>query len=250
MNLVKMGRIALDVVKKNSPFILSAVAGVGLIALYALTIKETEEAKDILDEEEESFEKTKKIIKIYAPSFLCLMITLVCIVSSAVISHHMIRDLTLYAASVTAAYNKYRQHNIDQNGVDSDQRIIADIARESVLDEPPKDDEGILCLMNGYDHFFRVPNIINVYAAILELNEEMNEGPYERAMMKDFWEKAKVMDPLDHKYLGHGWSVYDLNYDHNVSALYPGEIYKETDDSGLEWYMIDIPAAKPLGMII
>ena len=254
MNLVKTGAIALRFIKRNSPFILSAAAGIGLIALYFLTIKETEKAQEVLNEAEEeevhSFKMAKRIAKIYAPSFLCLVITMVCVISSAVISHHMIRDLTAYAAGMTAAYNQYRQHNIENdcelNGVDEDRMIIADIARNNVLDEPPDNEEGYACLINGYPHFFRVPNLMNIYAAILELDHQMEAGDHEWINFVDFWKKARVMDRIDHKYLGHGWTSYDLTKNYGVSSLYPNGIYKETDDSGFEWYMIDLPMLKPM----
>ena len=242
MNLVGMGKIALRFVKRNSPFILSAAAGIGLIALYVLTIKETEEAQEVLNEAEEeevhSFKMAKKVAKIYAPSFICLVITMVCIVSSAVISHHMIRDLTMYAAGVTAAYSQYRQHNIEDNyeveGEDRDRMIIADIARNNVLDEPPDNEEGYACLLNGYPHYFRVPNIANIYAAILELNQEMEMGQHAWINFTDFWKKARVIDKLDPKYMGHGWTSYDLTREYGMSSLYPFGVFKESEDIGFE----------------
>ncbi len=259
MNLLKTGAVALRFVRRNAPFLISAAAGIGLVALYVLTIKETEEAQEVIQESEEeevhSFKMVKKIAKIYAPSFLCLMVTLLCIVSSAVISHHRIRDLTAYAAGITTAYAKYRQENIDQNGVDADHMIIPEVMKECVNEDPldylEDGDEGVLCMMNGYDGYFKVPNIVCVYSAILDLNKEMEKGPYEWVYLTEFWKKARVLTPMKQKYIGHGWAAYDLQCtdDYCASALYPN-IYKETEESGLRWYMIDLPAPKPLDMII
>jgi len=252
MNLAKAGAAALKILQRNVPFLLSAAAGIGLIGLYILTIKETEEAAEVLneaaEEETQSFEMGKTLVKIYAPSFLCLLATLFCIVSSAVISHHRIRDLTVYAAGVTTAYNQYRQHNVFQNGKESDDRIISEVTRENIHNDPPKEYDGITCMLPGYDSFFTVSCIEDVTNAISELNVKMEKGP-ECCEMAEFFKLAKVREPMDQKYFAYGWDSYDLTRRYGVSMLYP-HIFKDTDESGLEYYVIDLPMPRPMEMII
>ena len=252
MNLAKTGVIALRFLRRNAPLLISAAAGIGLAALYILTIKETEEATEVInqaeEEEADGLETAKKVAKIYAPSFICLIVTMFCIVSSAVISHHRIRDLTTYAASMTAMYNQYRQHNIIQNGKESDQKVIGKIAREHAAEDPTSNEGGIMCLMPGYDHIFTVPSLVNVYEAITKLNLKMEKGPG-NCELDEFMELAKAKEEMDPRYIAYGWETFDLDKNYGVSCLYPN-IFKDTDDSGLEYYVIDLPMPRRLDMII
>lgn len=243
MNLVKTGGMIARVIGKNAPILISAAAGIGLIALYILTIKETEEAQEVLnempEEETQGFKTAGKIVKIYAPSFICLIVTLFCIVSSALISHHRIRDLTAYAAGLSAAFNQYRQQIIFQNGKEMDQKVMAKVARARVEEDPPKDkdDDSVLCLLPGYDCFFHVPSTANVSEAFLELNKKIKDG-YRVIEFPEFMKLAKAKEPVKPKFLCYGWETFYLEDNYQTDAFYPN-IFKETDDDGLEYYVID-----------
>ena len=168
----------------------------------------------------------------------------------SVISHHRIRDLTAYAASMTTMYNQYRQHNIIQNGKENDQKIISKIAQENVKDNPPEEDDedSILCLLPGYDHYFTVPSLVNIYEAVSKLNLKMEKGPG-NCELAEFMKLAKSETPFDHKFLAHGWDTFDLDRNYGVSGLYPN-IFMDKDDSGLEYYVIDLPMPRRLDCII
>lgn len=261
MNIVKAGRIALQFIRHNSPVILSAAAGIGLAALYILTIKETEEVvheiEEAPEEEARSFKMVKKAGKIMAPSFIVLLTVLFCIVQSCRISQHRIRDLTQYSAILAATLNQYRQKNREIPGPDglgdNDRYIMYEIASENMENDPPDDPEtGILCQLMGYPHYFKVPNIDKIYDAFFRANEYMETGWGSVELCKWFqWAHAIHYDEkdkqcsMDMKYLHYGWDTYDLTVNNQVSALYP-YIGKMTDDSGLEIYMIDVPIPKPL----
>lgn len=263
MNLLQTGAAVLRVVRRNSPIIISAAAGIGLLLIYYLTIKETEQAveeiKEMTEEEVHGFKMVKKIAKIYAPSFVLLIFTLFCVVTSAVISQHRIRDLTAYSASLAAYYRQYRNKNIELNGEEKDREIVEDIAcDEATLREPVYneiEDRGYLCQMAGYGPYFTVPNLINIYSAFSEANRIMDTGSGEVRLKKwmelagaiQYDDMGKVV-PFDKHYANYGWSTYDLTRTEAVSALYP-YIGRIDEESGLEIYFIDIPMPKPLETI-
>ena len=265
MNVLKTGRVFLQLIKRNSPIILSVAAGVGLAALYILTIKETEEAVHEIDEapEEEvhSFKMAKKTAKIMAPSFVVFVLTMFCIVQSCMISQHRIRDLTQYSAMLAATFNQYRIKNRELLGPDgpenNDQIIMTQIACDKTekMECPNNSDDRPLCLMNGYDNYFRVPNLIDIYAAFSRANEYMDTGygsvelckwmKWANAIEYDENDRPKGMNP---RYLHYGWDTYDLTMTEAVSGVYPS-ISRIEEESGLVIYFIDVPAPKPLDVI-
>ena len=266
MNLIKTGKLVLRFVRCNSPIILSAAAGIGLVALYVLTIKETEEAvqeiEEAPEEEVHSFKMAKKVVKIMTPSFVVLVLTMFCVVQSCRISQHRIRDLTQYSAMLAATFNQYRQKNREtngyngfDNGTDNDKFIMSQIASDQNEGKKlPELEEGILCQMIGYPNYFTVPNVAFIYTAILKANKYMEVGHGSVELSQWFkWAHAVEYDEKGHvrgmnmNYLHFGWDTYDLQADRNVNvgALYPC-IEVVGDDSGLEIYLIDLPAPKPL----
>lgn len=263
MNLLQTGAVVLKVIRRNSPILISAAAGIGLILIYYLTIKETEQAVEEINEtpEEEvhSFKMAKKIVKIYAPSFILLIFTLFCIIQSTVISQHRIRDLTAYSASLAAYYNQYRAKVIDIYGSERDHEIRGDIARDEAIYREPvcvNDEEfGYLCQMAGYGPYFTVRHLTDIYKAFIAANKIMDTGPGE-VKLKKWMELAGAVQyddmgnivPFNKHYENYGWSTYDLTRTKAVSALYP-YVGRIDEDSGLEIYFIDVPEPQPLELI-
>ena len=262
MNLVKTGRLVLQFVRHNSPIILSAAAGVGLVALYILTIKETEEAvqeiEEAPEEEVHSFKMAKKVVKIMAPSFVVLLFTLFCIVQSCTISQHRIRDLTQYSAILAATFNQYRQKNRELLGPDgpenNDQIIMVQVGLDQMNDiEVPDPEDWVLCELSGYPRYFSVPDVSCIWEACSNANEYMEKGSgsvglsqwFKWAKAKHYDEKGKPISGMDQKYLHYGWIDYDLNLYHHISNLYP-KMGTDQEDSGLEILFIDLPLPKPL----
>ena len=265
MNLIKTGSVFLQIVKKNSPIILSVAAGIGLAALYILTIKETEEAvqeiNEAPEEEVHSFKMAKKVVKIMAPSFVVLLLTMFCIVKSCTISQHRIRDLTQYSAVLAATFNQYRQKNRELSGPDgpenNDQIIMTEIAAEKMdAIEPIQDQDlynnGVLCFLIGYDNYFMVPSINNLWYACAKANERIREG-YKTVTLLQWmrWANAEEFDEhgnvrgFNMRYIHYGWEENDLGMMDEISGTYPW-ITKSADDSGLEYFIIDVPIPKPL----
>lgn len=257
MNLLKAGATVLRAVRRNSPILISAAAGVGLILIYYLTIKETEqivdEMEEMTEEEIHSFKMVKKIVKTYAPSFILLIITLFCIVQTTVISQHRIRDLTTYSAGLAAYYQQYRNKNIELNGSEKDHEIINEIAKDhtqSKLNGNTYSKE-CLCFMAGYPHYFYVPSITNIFEAFRDINIDLDCGKEWSTLQKWMriagaveYDKDGNVVPFDSKYFNFGWSTYDLTSTEGVSMVYP--YVGQEEDNGYKFYFIDVPLPKPL----
>ena len=257
MNLLKAGAVVLQTVRRNSPIIVGAAASVGLLLIYYLTIKETEEIAEEMNEmpEEEihSFKMVKKIVKTFAPSFILLVITLFCIVQSTVISQHRIRDLTTYSAGLAAYYQQYRNKNVKLNGAEKDHEIVREIVKDRIQNDPAADNhyEECLCLMAGYSHYFYVPSVTNIFEAFREIDIQLDCGKEWETLQKwmilakavEYDQNGNIV-PFDSKYCNYGWSTYDLTSNEGVSMVYP-YVGKE-EDNGQEYYFIDVPMPKPL----
>ncbi len=262
MNIVTVGLTAYRFMKKASPILISAAAGIGAVVTYVLAIKETEEAQDIIqeaaEEEEQGFELAKKLVKVYAPSFILLVITLLCIVQSTIISQHRIRDLTASCAALATFTNEYRRKQIDIYGKETDQKVITEIAKDRFFESHPDDigDDEILCFMPTYPHWFSVPSVECIINAFTKVNEKMDQTR-KPVMLSDFmkWAHATEYDTegnvkdMDHRYLGYGWECIDLYLNEGVGGVYPF-LEKFHEQSGLEGYCIDIPEPKQIELII
>lgn len=261
MDLVKTGRVILRFVQCNAPIIISAAAGIGIAALYILTIKETEEAvaeiNEVPEEEVHSFKMAKKIAKIYVPSFLVLIFTMFCIAESIIMSQHRIRDLTNYSAMLAATIHQYRQRNIQKNSEDLDHEIMNEVIlnqkhinKDAVVKCP---EEGILCLLYGYPRYFVVEDQNAIFNAFSTANEHLNEGSgtVELAQWMK-WANAWYYDDhgrlkpgIDQRYIHYGWDSYELTKNNAVSNLYP-YVGRIEEESGLVIHQIDVPVPQPL----
>ena len=258
MNFIAVGKAAAFFIKRHSPVILSAAAGIGLVVLYALTIKETEEViqeiNEAPEEEVHSFKMAKKIAKKMAPSFLVMLMVLFCIVQSTVISQHRIRDLTNYSAAIVTMFNSYRRKNIELNGKEADQAIMAEVIKEQVEEDPPDETDEIPCLIPGYPHYIFVQSIDNLWEACLKANKQFSEEGAKTVTLLQLmrWAEAKEYDEwgklqsFDMKYIHYGWEASDSSETmDDISGTFPW-ISKTSEDSGFEYYVIDLPMPKPL----
>ena len=259
MNLVSTGTIVLKFLRHNAPVIISAAAGIGLVALYILTIKETEQAVEEIQEvpEDENHDSTvtKKIMKIYAPSFICLLFTLFCIVCSVTISQHRIRDLTLYASGLATTFENYRQHNIEKNGKESDLEIMNE-APKDILPPWENDSDEVLCFMAGYPHPFYVSNIADISNAFSEANKGYLEDGNGEVTVQQIMDIAEAREydnkhnliPVDPHYAHWGWGVHDLKENRRGSIIY-SYITLNRDNNGVEYYFIDVPLPQPMELV-
>ena len=263
MNLLQAGTAVLRVIRRNSPILISAAAGIGLILVYYLTIKETEEIveemQEMTEEEIHSEVMVRKVVKTFAPSFLLLVFTLFCIVQSTVISQHRIRDLTAYSASLAAYYQQYRSKNIKMDGLEQDHQIMNEIVQERVNKKPPiaDPDEGYVCNLAGYSPYFYVSSLEDIWRACSICNEMyFDKGP-EEISLSNWMKLANAVQyddygnivPFDYKHYGNlGWSTYMVTHDESVSGLYP-YISKTKEENGQDIYFIDLPIPQPLETI-
>ena len=255
MNLLQAGATVLRAVRRHSPIIISAAAGIGLVLIYYLTIKETEqivdEMEEMTEEEIHSFKMVKKSVKTYAPSFILLVVTLFCIVQTTMISQHRIRDLTTYSAGLAAYYQQYRNKNIELNGPEKDREIVKEIVKDHAQSNFNSHNKECLCLMAGYPHYFYVPSVTNIFEAFRDINIDLDCGK-EWSTLKKWMRIAGAVEydkegniiPFDSRYFNFGWSTYDLTSTEGVSMVYP--YVGQEEDNGCKFYFIDVPLPKPL----
>ena len=243
MNVVKTGIMVAKLLKRHAPIIMSAGAGIGMVLTYILAIRETEEACEEIsrtDEEEDihSFKMAKKLIKIYAPSFITLVLTLLCVVQSTIISQHRIRDLTASYAALATFTNQYRQKVREIYGDEADFVTTTEVIEDRLGEyEDPEDSEGYLCFIDGYPKFFHVKSKDCIYEAFNMLNWDIH---LKCASTLGQWMIYADVEDFDPKYGHIGWTDYDLAREQKAAMVYP-VIKEDSDDSGLEYFYISVP---------
>lgn len=123
--------------KKNSPIILSVLAGTGVIAVGVTVAKATPKAvKAVEKAENEKGEKLTKFeyVKAVAPSYILPAIVTVateaCITSSAVISKKHEISLTAAYGLIDNSFRAYRAKVIEKHGIEEDADIRHEVVRE------------------------------------------------------------------------------------------------------------------------
>ena len=260
MNIVQAGKTAVKYLRHASPVISAGVAVVGVIALFVLTAKDTQKAKDeVFDELKELEEPLTnsekkdvaiKLVKIYSRSLICIVFTITSIVFSTCTFNKRLKDQAMYinslAAYAAASHAKLREYE-DTYGIEKKHTLMPpEHAIPGYMDE----EEGVLCCMNGYNNYFTVPHRDDIESALERASYHIKRG-WNVTMGELFsWMNAVAYDekgtPSD---LGYAFSV-DLGWtpkyidEVNDGDMFDSQndIWEETDDSGLRVMNIDIPA--------
>ncbi len=262
MKLMQLGKTAVSCLRNASPVISAGVAVIGVIALFVMTVKETEQAKeevfDELNEREEPLTDSEKktiaikLAKIYAPSLICLVLTISSILFTTCVFSRRLKNLSIcynsLAAYATACHTKMREYENESN---VDQKYEPFPITES-LPKSIDEENGVLCLLTGYSHYFKVPCVDDIYKALDHASNRIScYGCSIRLGDLLEWMNATVYDgngyPIE---LGPllsvnlGWSSKTLLKFYNDYDRFDlqSSVYTQTDDSGLEITFIDIPA--------
>lgn len=126
--------------KHNAPIFLSIAGAAGLIATAYLTAKETPEAKKVYDEGKEDAKTvmdkvclTADVAKEYWPAIAVGAASIFCIIGSTVLSRKQQTALIGAYTLAQESYKKYRNSAKEVFGKDADDKIKAEMAKETVV---------------------------------------------------------------------------------------------------------------------
>lgn len=125
---------------KNSPTILSCLGAVGVIGTSVLAVKATPKATQLLEEKiEEKGEKltvveaVQTVGPIYIPTTLMGLSTIACILGSCALNRRQQASVISAYALVDQTLKDYRQAAKRVYGEDADDKIIAEIAKDTYI---------------------------------------------------------------------------------------------------------------------
>jgi hypothetical protein len=148
MNIGDIGKVLRSNTKEHFPLILSAVAGVGVLATAYLASVASFEAANIIGLHEDTYppsndfkeritERTKLVWKLYIPAATAATSTIVCIVgANRIEAKKTLAAQTAFAVS-QRVYSDYRDKVIEEYGERKDQAIRDKIADERVKATAP-----------------------------------------------------------------------------------------------------------------
>lgn len=262
MNIVQAGKTAVNYLRHASPVISAGVAVVGVIALFVLTAKDTQKAKDEvfdeLKEREEPLTNSEKkdvaikLVKIYSRSLICIIFTITSIVFSTCTFNKRLKDQAMYinslAAYAAASHAKLREYE-ETYGIEKKYTSLPPKEAHPVNVELGEEEE-VLCAMDGFDSYFTVPDEDHIHAALERASYHLKRG-WNVSLGEFFtWLNAVIYDSHGNKTdlgiaynIDFGWSPSYVNeiYDGDFGE-FDNEPIEETDDSGLRLMVLDIPA--------
>jgi|SRR5580765_366740 Family of unknown function (DUF6353) len=201
MNLGDIGRLLRTNTKEHFPIILSAAAGIGVLATAYLASAASVEAANVIrnyeeqnppsdDPKERLIERTKLVWKLYIPAGISAASTITCIIgANRVEAKKTIAAQTAFAVS-QRVYSDYRDKVIEEYGERKDQSIRDKIADDRVKSSAPSKD----VLISG-------PG--NVLCC------ELFTGRYFSSDMESL---RKAQNELNAKLLAHDYATFDDFY--------------------------------------
>jgi hypothetical protein len=261
MNIVQAGKTAVKYLRHASPVISAGVAVVGVIALFVLTAKDTQKAKDEvfdeLKEREEPLTNSEKkdvaikLVKIYSRSLICIVFTITSIVFSTCTFNKRLKDQAMYinslAAYAAASHAKLREYE-DTYGIEKKYTPLPPEETRPVRKNDCEED-GLVCNLFGYNKYFRVPSYDDIELALRAASFDLTQGN-DVSLGKLFSDMhAYIYDDNDNKIdlgtaieLNLGWWPQLLEDRQGREWFeFDEDVYTETDDSGFEVTFIDIP---------
>lgn len=122
--------------KKNTPTILSCLAGVGVIATTILAVKATPKVSKLIEDERNKkhelskWEKTKIAIPYYIPTALSGAATLCCIFGANILNKRQQASLISAYTFLDQSYKNYRSKVVELYGEETHNEIVDSIAIE------------------------------------------------------------------------------------------------------------------------
>jgi hypothetical protein len=223
-------------VKRNSPIILSATAGVGVIATAYLASKATLEAAELIRETEKQRPKfinrdnkkdtaidvTKLVWRLYVPTAISAVSTISCIAGANRIQSR--KTLAAQAAFAVSerVYSEYRDKVIEEYGESKDKKI-----RDSMVEDRVKKSGeiiiagsgGVLCCELFTGRYFDC-DIEALRRSVNELNKKILAHDY--ATFNDFYYMVGISQTTESGQLG--WKSSRLMELEFTSVLAPNDV--------------------------
>lgn len=246
------GKIGLFL-KKNSSTILTILGAVGSVSAIVMAVKATpkalaliEEAKKEKDDESlTTLDYVKVAWKPYIPAASVCAASLVCMISATILNKKQQAGLIGAYSMLEQGYKKYRSKVIERRGVEEDEEIRDEIAREvyEACPEPIsaanfagssgtleqfKNPEDTVLFYDGFTDKYFEATMLDVMAAEYHLNRNYSIRGY--ASLGEFYEFLGLDSNPNVDSVG--WSIddelYFIDFDHEKTVL----------DDGLECYYI------------
>lgn len=137
-------------ISKNSPTILTGVSVAGLVTTTVMAVRATPKACRLIDEWEykNGFPKKMDVVKItwkcYVPAVIMGSVTIACMISANSINLRRYAALASVYSLSEAALKEYQAKVVETIGAGKERQIKDEIAKDKVMNNPPKDGEVIL----------------------------------------------------------------------------------------------------------
>jgi len=187
----------LELVKHNSPHILTALAVGGVVGTAVLAVKATpnaladiREAQDTVPYTLKKREVVKTAWKHYIPAALCGATTIACIVGANTISTKREAALVAGAAFTERAYKEFRESAREELGEKKEAELHAAAYEKAMRENPPTpelipaDGDKILCMDAWSQRYFQA-NRNMIDKAVNDVNFQVINSGY--ASVNDFW---------------------------------------------------------------
>lgn len=247
--------------KNGSPIALSIVGSIGVVVTAFLAVKETPKAirliqrdsKENHEGDENAFTKKEAFLsswKCYIPAFISGSLTIMCILSSNILSRRNQASLASAYMLISEQYKQYKKKVIDKYGIDAHKEILKELAAEKaeemslctvsgffgdykqLIDDSDNEDPTRLFYDSISDRYFQ-SSLSRVIAAEYCLNHHLTQGNYTPLnLFYDFLgiAKTEIGDDLF-------WEVTDeyqwIYFNHRLVNL----------DDGIECYIIEVENA-------
>lgn len=176
-------RQAANVLKENSPVILSGCAAAGVVTTVIFAIKATPKACTIIEEEglEEPLDIVKGTWKLYILAVASGVITIACIIGANRISLKRSAALaSLYSLS-EITLKEYQEKVVEKIGEKKEQEVRDEIAHDRIVKNPRGENPviltgkgDVLCYDSISGRYFK-SDIERIRKSINDLNQRMNE---------------------------------------------------------------------------
>ena len=223
--------MAVERIDEHSPVILAGLAVAGLITTVVLAIKATPKAIEEIEDAEEEFEEieledsavkrtvrkvgtyVKYTWKIWLPTTIAFVVTLLCIIFSSAISEKRIAALSAAYALSESDRIAYKQAAKEVVGVKEEKKIQKQMdennLRKSMDGNVPVIYTGLgtTSMYNAIEEFPFLDDIKVIYDAIVTCNNRLNGGFEPYLSLNDFYDEIG----LKQSYVGSilGWCAGD-----------------------------------------
>lgn len=237
-NLLHRSKLFVD---RNTPTILTVLAGVGVVATAVLTAKETPKALEVLkaakEEKGEELTKTEKVLTAapaYIPAIITGAATIACVFGANILNKHQQAALASAYAFLDTSYKEYKKKVDELYGEDAGAKVRAEIAKDHIEEaDIPEEDDGKLLFFDDYSGRYFRSTIEQVQKAEYNLNRTL--FMYDCVSLNEFYSDLGI-DPIDSGWVT-GWTK-PINQERHWQEWVDFIHEKVVMDDGLECYII------------